>query len=246
MSVQLVNIAAEARKKGMSGSFSLQLLSRMHSLSAAGARQLVVCCSKADIADCAAQLEAIFGAAAKEMTLATPASAKALPPATYDLVAILLADTLLAKEDFRCDERAVQALTQLRERCAPGGLLFIQTREEAHPVFDNFTRDCSGEMLSERRQFAYPPFTRLVHIVLKDNNIKRLNYLSRELLQALRGAVPLAQWTGPYGDPDRIIRAALPRDKNLKPSKRALARTVQEFGRDRKYDSHMVIDVDPV
>ncbi|MBO4634694.1 MAG: hypothetical protein J5669_04920 [Bacteroidales bacterium] len=245
-SVQLVNIAAEARKNGMSGSFSLKLLEQMHRALDAGEKQLVVCRSKTEIPDCMAELETIFGSGVQSITLATPASAKALPAREYALTAILLADNLLAKEDFRCDERAFQALSMIADRCHPDGLLLIQTREPSHPVFSAFsTPDFLQGMLSQRRQFAFPPFTRLIHIVLKDNNVNRLKYLGRELQKAVQTALPGVPVTGTF-EQMGIIRITLARDKKLKPSKRILAQTVSDFERERKYDGHVFLDVDPL
>ena len=246
---ELVNMAAEMRKKGVSGHFSLKLLSCLHSCLDAGEKVLLVCRSKAFMPECAAELESVFGTGSRRITLCTPASAKALPSASFALVGILQADSLLAKEDFRCDERAMQLLAQLRSRCARGGLLLIQTFEPAHPAFQPWNPD---RLLEERRQFAYPPVTRMVQIVFRDGSEKRLSYMSAQFFQALRAGLPshisiLNPYQSPAGEEDvRLIRVFLPRDKALQQHKLFIYSLLNAFEKERKYMGHIHLDVDPV
>ncbi len=244
--IQLINILAEARKKGMAGSLSLKLLEAMHRTLDAGQRQLIVCRSKAALAESRTELEAIFGPLPKGMVLATPASAKEQPSGAFGLTAVLQADGLLAREDFRCDERAQQLLSLLRSKCLPGGQLLIQTREAAHPVFGPYSSDRIRQLLEERLQFGYPPFSRLIYLTVKDNNEKRGTYLAGELATVLRRALPGLGESAILGPYQGQIRIMLPRDKALLDRKRALAAAVGTFEKERKYPGHIVIDVDPV
>lgn len=238
--ILLVNTAAEVRKKGMTGSFSFKLLEQMRACLDAGEKVLLVCRSKASIPECTEELEGLFGSVPKGVVLATPASAKGQPVGAFGLTAILQADSLLAKEDFRCDERAIQVLRQLRERCKGDGCFVIQTWEAAHPVFKEFTRDHTQQLLAERKQFGYPPYSRLINIQIKDNNEKRGPYMARELESALKQVVPSPARS------ENLIRILLPRDKSLLPRKQALYSTVTAFEKARKYSGHIIIDVDPV
>ena len=176
------------------------------------------------------------------------------------LVAVIQADNILGQQDFRADERAFQLLEQFRGRSGrrgSPGLFIIQTREPAHPVFDSLQGSFhQEELLQERRLFGYPPYTRLIHIVLKDKNLQRLAGLSAELSQALSAAPELAGMPviGPYAPVvDRIadeyirqLRVMLPRDKSLGRRKQALARVVGAFEKKYRYTGHVAIDVDPV
>ena len=238
--ILLVNTAAEVRKKGMTGSFSFKLLEQMRACLDAGEKVLLICRSKASIPECTEELEGLFGSVPKGIVLATPASAKGQPVGAFGLTAILQADSLLAKEDFRCDERAIQVLRQLRERCKGDGCFVIQTWEAAHPVFKEFTRDHTQQLLAERKQFGYPPYSRLINIQIKDNNEKRGPYMARELESALKQVVPSPARS------ENLIRILLPRDKSLLPRKQALYSTVTAFEKARKYSGHIIIDVDPV
>jgi primosomal protein N' len=249
--VLLVHMSAEARKKGMVGSFSLKLLEQMHRAREAGKKVLLVCRSKAAIPEYEQELKAVLGPETKGIVLASPASARGLAPGSFGVVGILQADTVLAREDFRCDEKAVQALRMLMDRCTPDGILVIQTRESAHPVFREFTGDCSAHLLEERRQFGYPPYTRLVQLVLKDVSDKRRSFMAAELVRELRQVLPQeVNVVGPYTSPvnalETHIRLFLPRNKALLTCKKAVYNTFVSFEKNRKYTGHIHIDVDPV
>ena len=177
------------------------------------------------------------------------------------LVAVLQADSLAAQQDFRADERAFQLLEQFRGRSGrreKPGKIVIQTRQREHPVYARLQGAGDADLLAERRLFGYPPYTRLVHINLKDNNEKRLEYLSRELATALLAAfsdtdTPPAV-IGPYapavdriaGESIRQIRVTLSRNKALTSLKQTLKKTLLSFGKERKYTAHITVDVDPV
>ena len=177
--------------------------------------------------------------------------------AGLSLVAVIQADNILAQQDFRADEHAVQLLEQFRGRSGrrgKPGLLVIQTREPEHPVFVRLgeNTDNTPQMLAERRLFAYPPYTRLIHLNIKDSNGKRLDFLARELAQSL--SLPENCVVGPYtpavdriaGEYLRQIRIMLPRDKNLQARKKQLIQTVIIFEKKRRYPGHIAVDVDPV
>ena len=177
------------------------------------------------------------------------------------LVAVLQADSLVGQQDFRADERAFQLLEQFRGRSGrrgKPGRIVIQTREPEHPVYTRLQGSDDADLLAERRLFGYPPYTRLVHITLKDSNEKRLDFLSKELRNALLAAFSEADTPpaviGPYspavdriaGESIRQVRVMLARTKALVSLKRTLAKTVSDFGKERKYTAHVTVDVDPV
>ena len=79
------------------------------------------------------------------------------------LVAILQADALVRQDDFRADEKGMQMVSTLSGRC---GKLVIQTT--APRRFDGSLS--IDELLEERRQFGYPPFTRMVETHLRGHD----------------------------------------------------------------------------
>lgn len=194
------------------------------------------------------------------------------------MVAVIGADSLVGQQDFRADERSVQLLEQFRGRCGrrgEKGLFVIQTAQPSHPVYRVFARsDENGvdvkslmdNMLSERFQFGYPPFSRIVKIIVKDTDEGRLDRMSLALAVALRSrfGVPVAGFvqgsnagitvTGPFAPPVdkqsdsfiRDIRVSLRKDKSLASNKSALASTVSSFEAQYSYAGHVALDVDPL
>lgn len=176
-----------------------------------------------------------------------------------NLVAVIQADSLMGQQDFRADERAFQLLEQFRGRSGrrgKSGRFIIQTREPQHPVYARL-QGGEADLLSERKLFGYPPYTRLVHVILKDPNGKRIDFLARELRNALLAAFSETDTPpsviGPYapvvdriGDESvRQIRVTFARNKALPALKQRLAQAVRDFGKERKYTAHLSIDVDP-
>ena len=97
-----------------------------------------------------------------------------------------------------------------------------------------------------------------MHVILKDSNEKRLDFLSRELrntlLSAYSGADTPPAVVGPYapivdrvaGESIRQIRITFPRNKALTALKRTLSTALSAFGKERRYTAHLTVDVDPV
>ena len=177
------------------------------------------------------------------------------------LVAVLQADSLVGQQDFRADERAFQLLEQFRGRSGrrgKPGRIVIQTREPEHPVYTRLQGSDDADLLAERRLFGYPPYTRLVHVTLKDSNEKRLEFLSKELRNALLAAFSEADTppavVGPYapavdriaGESIRQIRVTFARNRALTSLKKTLEKTLLSFGKERKYTANLAVDVDPV
>jgi primosomal protein N' (replication factor Y) len=90
------------------------------------------------------------------------------------LVGILDADGLLTFADFRVNERAFQLMEQVSGRAGRKtgrGLVLIQASKINHPVLlfvqqHDFLKFYEYEM-AMRKQFFYPPFSRLIRITLK-------------------------------------------------------------------------------
>ena len=99
---------------------------------------------------------------------------KGLDFENVSLVGVLDADGLLNFADFRVNERAFQLMEQVSGRAgrkSERGLVLIQASKTDHPVLlfvqqHDFLRFYEFEM-EMRKQFFYPPFSRLIRIVLK-------------------------------------------------------------------------------
>ena len=106
----------------------------------------------------------------RQVDILTAPEARLKDLSPYAVVAILQADALMNADDFRADERALQAIAQLREGVR--GAFVIQTAKPEHPVFGAFLTQADNpldavyaQLLEERRQFSLPPFARLVDTV---------------------------------------------------------------------------------
>ena len=93
------------------------------------------------------------------------------------LVAVLNADQLLNQSDFRAYERAYQMLGQVAGRAGRKGQqgeVYIQTSDPKHPVLRNvIENDYEGlyrSQVEEREMFRFPPFHRLIDIIVKHKN----------------------------------------------------------------------------
>lgn len=186
--------------------------------------------------------------------------AKGLDFPNATLVGAIGTDSLLGRMDFRADEKTVQLLSQLRgrtgrRRCR-GGLLAIQTAQSRHPVYRMMGGEIEPEaleeaILSERRAFGFPPYTRMININLKDVSSPRLDILSKSLMQEISGIFPGA--IGPYAPPvDKIsdnylmsIRLNLPRTGESLRLKEKLKNLIRSFEQKHKWTGHIAIDVDP-
>ncbi len=91
-----------------------------------------------------------------------------------NLVGIIDADGILNFTDFRVNERAFQLMEQVSGRAGRKdgkGKVLVQVSNPLHPVLQfvkehDFKRLYSFE-IANRKQFDYPPFTRLIRVVFK-------------------------------------------------------------------------------
>jgi len=96
------------------------------------------------------------------------------------LVGILDADGLLAFADFRVNERAFQLMEQVSGRAGrkkEQGKVIIQTTNPKHPLLQLVQQHDYKQFyafeIEKRKEFFYPPFSRVVLLTLKhkDKNI---------------------------------------------------------------------------
>lgn len=193
-----------------------------------------------------------------DILVGTQMLAKGFDFSNLALVAVIAADTLLGMQDFRADEKALQLLEQFRGRCGrrgEKGLLIIQTSQPDHPVYsrlDDALGDTTmSEMLQERRDFKFPPFSRIVEITFKDLYEDRAQRMAGKLAGLL--GRHMDEVTGPYAPVvDKIadqyirtIRISLRKDRDLKVRKAAIKEVINGFERTEKYTGHISVNVDP-
>jgi primosomal protein N' (replication factor Y) len=108
------------------------------------------------------------------------------------LVGVISADSSLTMPDFRAAERTFQLMTQVAGRAGRGelpGRVLIQTfYPEHYAIQDAIKQDYVAfyeRELHYRQVMAYPPFTSLANIIVRDSNLEKAIAWSRELSQYL-------------------------------------------------------------
>lgn len=158
----VVDIPSERRKNGMIGNFSRKLIAEIGGEGQAVAEEdaaegsniiFVRGWEKPD--ELGPEVAALFPDC--KITIATLGELKRMRGGRAKLLAVIQADALVSKDDFRSDERALQLISLFQEFASR---VIIQT---AVPARFNASRDVST-LMSERREFGFPPFTRLVEV----------------------------------------------------------------------------------
>ena len=130
-----------------------------------------------------------------DILIGTQMVAKGLDFAGVTLVGVISADTALNMPDFRASERAFQLLTQVSGRAGRGrkpGHVIVQTFNPEHESvaaaanhdYETFYR----QEIVNRRELAYPPFTRLANIIAQHEDSRAAESALRSLSVHLGGA----------------------------------------------------------
>lgn len=128
-----------------------------------------------------------------QILIGTQMVSKGLDFANVGVVGILNADNLMNFPDFHAHERAFQLMVQVSGRAGrrdKRGVVVLQTSQPGHPLIRMVERFAYKEMvrlqLGERSMFRYPPYYRMIVIVLRSRNDSVLQELSALYAEALR------------------------------------------------------------
>jgi primosomal protein N' (replication factor Y) len=177
------------------------------------------------------------------------------------LVGVLDADGLLSFADFRVNERAFQLMEQVSGRAGrktEKGLVLIQASKLDHPVL-LFVQQHDYEKFYEyelamRKQFFYPPFSRLVRIIIKHSK-KELafeaadalyNGLSKDFENIVGPAAPVVNRIRNKYLMEILLK--LKKDAvNLQSQKKVIRNHIDLLKSEKKFRSIVVVaDVDPL
>ncbi len=144
-----------------------------------------------------------FEARRTDILVGTQMVSKGLDFDNVGVVGILNADNMLNFPDFRSHERAFQLMAQVSGRAGrhkKQGKVIIQTHHPSHPIIKQVTEnDYEGmyrQQITERQEFHYPPYTRLVKISVMHVREDYLSEAAAELTERIRNAFP-GQVLGP-------------------------------------------------
>lgn len=155
------------------------------------------------------QVVSDFEKGKKQLLIGTQMISKGLDFERVSVVGILNADSLMNFPDFRAHERAFQLMMQVSGRAGrreKRGTVILQTSQPDHPlmqkVVDYDYEGMIAEHLVEREMFHYPPYYRLIVMVLRskhDNVLHTASRLYAEHLRAVFGDRVLGPVVPPVG-----------------------------------------------
>ena len=192
--------------------------------------------------------------------IGTQMVAKGLDFDNVSLIGIINADTLLNYPDFRAFERSYQLLAQVSGRAGrreKQGKVDIQAYDDNHriiqQVVENRYEDMFEDEIAERKQFNYPPFSRLIFLNLKHKDPDVLNFASRMLANGLRAQLgkrvlgpeqPLVSRVRNYYLMQIIVKAE--KETAIQKVKNLITETILQVNVDPAFKGVIIqIDVDP-
>lgn len=187
--------------------------------------------------------------------LGTQMVAKGLNFPGVRLVGVMLADTTLNLPDFRAAERAFGLVTQVAGRAGrftKGGRVIVQTYRPTSPVLTRAaTHDAEGfyaDELAVRRELGFPPFARLLRVVLRSKNSAAAERAAAELAERI-GRSSGVEVLGPAECPIAMVagnarRHVILRSVDPAPARSALAAALADWA--APSGCYVEIDPDPV
>ena len=192
-SAEVIDLPAERRKNGLVGTFSRKLIEAIQATE--GPVVLIRGWEKPEPLE--EEIRGLFPG--REILVKTWNALGREGAADAALLGVLQADALVSRDDFRADERAAQLVGTL---CQFAPRVIIQT---AVPARFNASRS-ADELLAERQQFGFPPYTRLVEIRRQGSGeVLSRHFLPRDRTLAARKAALLDGIpNGAYPDVDPV------------------------------------------
>ena len=127
-------------------------------------------------------------------------------------VGILNADNLVMQPNFRSSERAFQLMMQVAGRAGrrnDRGRVIIQTTQPQHPVIRSVAvgdyMAMASRELAERKEFGYPPYSRVVRFMLRHKDYSLLHRASHFFGDILRRKFGM-RLMGPVSSAREMIR----------------------------------------
>lgn len=128
-----------------------------------------------------------------DVLIGTQMVAKGLDFGRVSLIGVINADTIINFPDFRSYERAFSLFSQVAGRAGRregGGRVIIQSYTTKHRVLEQVvSNDYEGMFMTEiteRKNYFYPPFYRLIRIDIKHNDFQKCYDAANRFALALR------------------------------------------------------------
>lgn len=194
--------------------------------------------------------------------IGTQMVSKGLDFENVSIVGILNADNMLNYPDFRAHEKAFQLMTQVSGRAGrrkeKKGTVYLQTAHPGHPIIqfikENDYTSFYNMQIEERELFKYPPFYRLIEIVIRGKDDRLTDDAAYNFATSLRSSFN-DRVLGPTKPPVSRIQSLYIRKIILKIENHASPQKIREFIeihqqlvlQNDKYKSILIhYDVDPM
>jgi primosomal protein N' (replication factor Y) (superfamily II helicase) len=202
-----------------------------------------------------------FSVGELDVLLGTQMIAKGLDFPNVRLAAVLNADLAMTIPDFRASERTFQLICQVAGRSGRSGtrgLVVVQTLQPQEPAVLHAARhDYAGfvnDEMPEREKFGYPPFTRMIRMVVSHKDDILVHKAAHSLVQMIKVVLAEAPLTirleGPH--PPAIARLdgqyrmeILLFAASAHQLQQLLAR-LRVAGMRKKFPNLLMVDVDPL
>ncbi|MDR2471422.1 MAG: primosomal protein N' [Treponema sp.] len=201
----------------------------------------------------------LFKTGAVDILLGTQMVAKGLNFPGVRLVGVVFADTGLQLPDFRAAERTFSLIVQVAGRAGryfPDGRVIVQTLRPGDPAIrEACALNVEGFYQSELRQreaLGFPPYTRLIRLVLRSRKEDRADRAAARLAALAAPLLPPGgELLGPAECPlglqnGNYRRHLLLRGPTLGPLHRAAAAALERYDAERDPAVYLETDVDPV
>jgi primosomal protein N' (replication factor Y) len=157
-----------------------------------------------------------------QILIGTQMIAKGLDFGHVGVVGVLNADSLMNVPDFRAHERAFQLIMQVGGRAGrreKQGTVVIQTSQPEHPLLRlarmSDYETLAQNLLSERQLFRYPPYVRMITVVMRCREEQVLTRFCAAYAGTLREALGTRVY-GPFAPPVNRVQALHVRHVMLK------------------------------
>lgn len=196
-----------------------------------------------------------------DILVGTQMVTKGLDFDNVSLVGILDADAMLRRPDFRAFERSYQLMSQVAGRAgrkSKRGTVIVQTMDPdnwviRHVIDHDFTGFYKNEII-ERKNYAYPPFFKIIQFTIKHRKAEDLSAISAEFADELRKLFG-DRILGPEFPPVqrihnyylKVVRLKLERNANQVKVKSRVKELINTFfATPRNKSCRIQIDVDPM
>ena len=195
-----------------------------------------------------------------QVLIGTQMIAKGLNFRNVDLVGVIESDFLLNYPDYRSHEKYFQLIKQVSGRAGRSssrGKVVIQTNYKNHyihqRIIDNNYQDFYNFQLNQRKEFNYPPFSKLIKISIKSKKIEILNISSEWFYSAIKNMIdfqilgpefPIVSRINNFYIKDILIK--IDDFSYLKSTKKNLSKLLKRFAEYPEFKSVKIsVDIDP-